>query len=422
MADPDDVEAMRGELEELRRRTAELEAESRRGEHRGRNLRSIAAVVLIVVGLLCFTLAPLAIWARNLVLDTNHYVDTVKPIASDPGLQNLVVERVDKQVNDHLDVRSLLDDVLSPRAARALSGPLQSAASALVTTITTRFVQSDAFKKLWVEANRAAHQQIRYVLTGSRTKNAAVQLNSNGAVVLHLDNVVTQVKDRLVSAGLTVAKSIPPVGGTIEIAQLKGLERARRGVSALNRIADWLPWIGLVLVGGGIATAHHRRRALTRTALGLALGMIVIGIGVLIGREFYLNGVSGKIPGDTAERLFDTVVRYLHWGIRLVFLLSLLVALVAWVSGPTNTATKFRNAVAEGPRRLGAQLNTGEVGTFVANHVNVLRVGIIAVAIAIFLFIDQPSVATVILLAVIAVVLLLVVELLRASAAGRHAT
>jgi hypothetical protein len=259
------------------------------------------------------------------------------------------------------------------------------------------------------------------VLTGKRPKNAAVQVNSNGAVVLHLDNVVTQVKKRLVDRGLTVAEKIPPVGGTIEIAQLKGLGRARHVTSVFNRIANWLPWIALVLVAGGIAAAHNRRRALTRAALGLVLGMIVIGIGLLIGRNIYLNGVSGKIPTDTAQTLFDTVVRYLRLGIRLVALLSLLVALVAWVSGPTRNATGFRNAVAAGPRRLGARLNTGEVGTFVADHVNAFRVGIIAVAAAIFLFIDMPTLGTVILLVVIAVVLLLVVELLRASAVARRA-
>jgi hypothetical protein len=419
--EPSDAEALERELAQLRGRNAELEAihQASPVQRVGRIARSSAAVILIVVGVLCLVLAPLAIWGRNLVLNTDRYVETLKPVASDPGVQDAVIRAVDNQVTANLDVKSYISDVLPPRAAQALAGPLQSAANGLVNRITTEFVQSDAFKTLWVEVNRAAHQQITYVLTGKRPANAALR-TSQGKIVLDLSVIVERVKDRLVAAGLTVAQKVPAVGATIELGQLKGVDKARKATRALNTIADWLPWVGLILVAGGIATARKRRRALTGAALGVGVGMIVIGIGLLIARHIYLDAVpTDQLPRSTAQFLFDTLVRFLRLGIRLVLLVALLVALGAWVSGPSRAAAATRRVVSSIPQTLGRRLRTGPVGPFVARHAMALRVGVIALGFLVLILLDSVSVATVITLAVIVVVLLLLIELLRASA--RHA-
>jgi LPXTG-motif cell wall-anchored protein len=419
--EPSDAEALERELAQLRGRNAELEAIHRASpaQRAGRIARSSAAVILIVVGVLCFTIAPLAIWGRNLVLNTDRYVATLKPVASDPGVQDVVIRAVDNQVSSHIDIKSYISDVLPPRAAQALGPPLQSAVSGLVNTVTTRFVQSDAFQTLWVQVNRLAHQQINYLLTGSRPANAAVSTNQ-GKVYLDLSVLVDRVKAQLVAAGLTVASKVPTVGATIEIAQLKGLDKARKATRALNTIANWLPWVGLVLVAGGIATARKRRRALTGAALGVGVGMIVIGIGLLIARHIYLDAVpTDQLPRSTAQFLFDTLVRFLRLGIRLVLLVALLVALGAWVSGPSRAAAATRRVVSSIPQTLGRRLRTGPVGPFVARHAMALRVGVIALGFLVLILLDSVSVATVITLAVIVVVLLLLIELLRASA--RHA-
>lgn len=412
------AEALQGELARLRARNEELEAAHRAtpAQRTARVARSTGSAILVVVGVLCLVLAPVAVWGRNLLLNTDRYVETLRPIASNPGMQDAVIRAVDNQVNAHLDVKSLLTDVLPPRAAQVLAGPLQSAASGLVNTVTTRFVESDAFETLWVGINRAAHQQIVYVLTGSRPANAALHTTSQGTIVLDLSKVVDNVKARLVSAGISVAAKVPTVGTVIEIGQLKGLDKARKATRAVNTIADWLPWIGIVLATGGIVAARKRRRALTRAALGLGAGMIVIGIVLLVLRHLYLDQVpTDKLPRETAQYLFDTVVRFLRLGIRLVFLLALLVAFGAWVSGPTRAAVGTRRAVTSTAQRIGTGLPTGRLGAFVARHAMAFRIGVIALAGIVLVVSDSLSLAGVITLAVVVVVLLLVVEMLRAS-------
>lgn len=421
MTEPDgqaDAKELQSELDALRERNEELEkARSASTAHRvGRVARATGSAALIIIGVLCLVLMPLAIWGRNLVLDTDRYVETLTPVATDVGVQNAVIGAIDRQFQENVDVKALVAEVLPPRA-QVLAAPLSSAVNGLVNTVATNFVRSDAFQKLWVGINRLAHTQVKYLLTGKRPKDAAVQVDSSGKVLLDLSQVVDNVKTRLVAAGLTVASKVPAVGTTIEIADVHGLTKARKATRLLNNLANWLPWVGLVLVAGGIAAARKRRRALITTALSFGAGMIVIGIGLLIGRNLYLDGVPpDKLPRDSAAFIFDTLVRFLRYGIRLLLLVALLVALGAWVSGPSRSAVATRRFVMSAPRALGQKLSTGPVGPFVAAHVTALRIGIVALAFIILLLGDAPSLATVIVLAVLAVVLLLVVELLRASA------
>jgi LPXTG-motif cell wall-anchored protein len=402
---PADGEALGSQLEQLRADNAELQQARDASPARklGRIARSMAAVLLIVVGVLCLVVAPLAIWGRNLILNTDRYVQTLQPVAGNAGVQDAVIKAVDNQVSTRLEVGSLLTDVLPPRAAHALAGPLQSAANGLINTVTTKFVRSDEFQTLWVGVNRAAHQQIDYLLTGTRPADAAVAVDDSGRVTLDLSRVVDKVKAQL--------------GATIEIADVHGIDQARKAVRLLNRTANWLPWIGLLLIAGGVATARKRRRAVIRAAAGLATGMIVIGVGLLIGRSIYLNRIPpDKLPRDTAQFLFDTIVRFLRLGIRLVLLLAVLIALGAWLSGPSRPAVAMRHAVARAPTTLGRTLAASRVGPPIVRYATAIRVGILALALIVLVLWDNPSLATIVVLAAFTAAALLVVEVIRAAA------
>jgi hypothetical protein len=43
------------------------------------------------------------------VLDTDRYVQTLEPLAADPGVQDAVVTVVEDQITGRLDVTALLD-------------------------------------------------------------------------------------------------------------------------------------------------------------------------------------------------------------------------------------------------------------------------------------------------------------------------
>jgi hypothetical protein len=415
-----DLAAMRAELRALRERNQELENQRNGSRHQsvGSIARSTTVVVLLVLATLCVTLAPVTLWGRNLVLNTDHYVTTLTPVAANPGVQNLVIRSVDNQVASHIDVKTLVAETLPPKAA-ILAAPLQSAVASLINSVTTRFVRSPSFQTVWVTVNRTAHTQLVYLLTGRNPAGSAVTLSNNGEVTLQLAPIVEQVKSRLVATGLTVAKNIPAVGATIVIAHAKGLAQARRAVRDLDTIADVLPWVGLVLFAAAIAAARRRRRALTISAFCTAGGMVFLGLALLVVRHLYLDRIDPtKVPHDTAAFLFNTLVRFLRDGIRIVLAVAVVVVVLAWVTGPSPRAVWLRHGVASAPRAAAVAASHGPLAQLAREHTRGCRIGIIATALFVLVLFTGISLVSVIVLAVIAVLLLLAVEWLRASAAA----
>jgi hypothetical protein len=89
--------------------------------------------------------------------------------------------------------------------------------------------------------------------------------------------------------------------------------------------------------------ARNHRLAFLGAGLGLAAAMVVTGIALALARRAYLDGVPADVlPAGAATAIFDTLVRFLRDSIRAAFLIGLLTALVAFLSGPSVTAVTFR--------------------------------------------------------------------------------
>jgi hypothetical protein len=116
--------------------------------------------------------------------------------------------------------------------------------------------------------------------------------------------------------------------------------------------------------------------------------------------------------------VFETMVRFLRNGIRIFFLLGIVLALGAVITGPSAWATKTRSVmgglVTQGGERTG--WSTGAFGTFVAAH----RTGLQLTAAAVFggaiFLVDRPTPSTVLWLMVLLLVVVALVQFLAATA------
>jgi hypothetical protein len=162
----------------------------------------------------------------------------------------------------------------------------------------------------------------------------------------------------------------------------------------------------------GIYLARNRFRALVGTGLGIALSMVVLGAGLLVARSLLTGAVPPGAAPATASG-FDIVVTYLRLGLRALLVLGLVLALAGFLAGRSESAVRIRRSVAGRLHGIrGGPAPTGPVGTFVRTHLRGLRIGAVALAVLVFVFLEQPTGVTILVIAALLLVVLAVIEYL----------
>lgn len=425
------------ELARLRKRVAELEAAQTAfasqaagppGTSGGRSsTRAFASALLIVLACLLAPLSVLSVWASTVVSDTDRYVETVAPIAADPGVQTAIADEVTAAIMENLNVSEVTTAALEtlselenmpPRVAAALPAlaqPLTRGIEDFTRTQTGNFVASDQFETIWAEVNRVAHAELVSLLEGDTDGAITAQDNQ---ITLNLAPVIEAVSARLVDQGFTLAENIPTVDKTFVLAESEGIGQAQRFYGVLNALGVWLPIVALALLAAGVLLAGDRRRALLRGALGVTVAMVTLGAALTIARTLYVETTPADVfTAETAGNVFDILVRFLRTSLRATAVLGLLVALAAFLTGPSPRAVQARAVFDRGiGHARGSADSAGwhldAVGSWVYRHKSMLWVTTFVVAGLALMFWDRPTAWDVVLLALIVVAVLAVIAFL----------
>ncbi|WP_329284585.1 hypothetical protein [Streptomyces sp. NBC_00691] len=394
---PDDEN--QNELAALRARVAALEGEAAARpapRHRG---RSFLAAVLIVIGCLLVPLGIVAAWTSDIVGDTDRYVSTVAPLASDADVQAAVANRVTGAVMEHIDLEDLLEGVapdqrpLLAKALGKLGGSLESAVASFVHDKAQDVVASDAFETVWTDANRAIHTSVVRALTGSG--DGAVQIN-NDTVTVDLAPVIDRVKERLVDSGLTVAGKIPEIHTDFTVVKSDDIGKVKTGFRLLQVMGLWLPVLAVLLVVAGVLLSTHRRRTVIASAIGVAAAALVLGIALTVFRTVYLNALPDTVSQAAAGSVYDALIHFLRTTVRMVVTLGLVVALGAWLTGPSRPAVVVRrmwNSGIDATRGAAdrAGLRTGPVGPFVRRYRTWITWILVILAVVVYVLWNHPT-------------------------------
>ena len=426
-----EIERLRAEVRELREHGGAQPGEGQGGEAGGKSRhtrgrwRAPVAAVVITIGCILAPISVTAVWAANQVSNTDRYVANMAPLISEPAIQSALSARITTEIENRLNVGALVSSTSAeltsdhlPRLSALLqnfSGPITSGVNNLVSTTVTRAVASPAMAQVWVTANRTAHAGIVRVLSGQGNGSLSV-VNDN--VVLNLAPLIAQVKQDLVARGLTIAEKIPTVNATFPLFAAPNLAKAQQGYRLLTTLKWVLPLLSIALLVAGIFIAKSRRRGLIGASLGLAGSMLVLAIALAIARAIYLNSVPQSVlPSDAAAALYDTLVRFIKDGLRVLLLIGLVIAVGAFLAGPSSAAVATRRGVRSGigwvrDRGERAGLHPGPVSAWTSAHKRLLQIAALGVVALIFVFWGQPSLALVIWLVVLLLVALGVIELL----------
>src|SRR5262245_15044955 len=383
--------------------------------------RRVLVGVLVVLGCVLAPLSALSVWLKTTLLDTDTYVATMAPLAHDAKVQNALADRITPTLTENSTVTSVEQQIVDrlPEKAKFIAPKVTDAFASVVHEGALKLVQSDQFATLWEEANRRGHTRVVALLEGGGDK---LLQTKNGEVTIDLGRIADQVNSELESRGVDAFSNAAAAASDTQIVLIDSiwLKRSQNATDLLQRLAIVLPIVTLFCFVVAIWLSPNRRRTVLRAALGVALGMAVLLIAMNGGRHFYLDALPSTVNSDAAKAVYDQVLETFRLSLRASFVAALIVALTAWLSGPGRSATALRESVLRLVRGRGpAGGEASAFGLWVARNKHILRVSVIAVAVAGLVFLSAPTPAQVIAIAVFTLLLVLLIEFLARRAPKR---
>lgn len=425
------IEELESENATLRVQVLPVSAASERPvrvQHRRNWSWTLLATVLVVIGAVLAPVAVVASWAKIELTDTTRFVAAYAPLAKDPAVQAFITDEALDVINQQVDVPKLTSDVfdgiaelgtgpVATRALEALKGPAAQGIQSLMRTGVQGFVGSPAFADVWAEALRISHSQLVSALQSD--PGSAISLGDDGSIGIQLAPIIEAVKQHLVAQGITFASQIPAVDRTITVAQSDAIPTVQLAYGLALAAGAWLPWVSLLFLAAGVLVARRRALALVWAAIGLAVAMAALLVGFGVGKIVLVSSISPSlVPANVARILFETVVQAMRDTGVSVLVLAVVVAVVAWYSGPFRIPRRLRGFFASGVRwiRESAEqhgVTTGATGVWLYRQRVLLRVVVAVGSAAIVLLVRPLTAGLVVWTLVVAAIVIALLELLQ---------
>lgn len=384
--------------------------------------RRVVSATLLVVGCVLVPVCLSAVWVRNTLLDTDNYVATVGPLASNAEIQQALADDIAAGIFVRVDVEKKVAEAL-PTKGDFLAAPIAGALNTLTNKAALQLLESDRFQTLWENANRRAHGLVEKALTGGGPRVST----KDGDVALDLKEVFGEVRQKLDAKGITIFDRVelPQKYQQFVLFQSNDLAQAQGGVDLLQTLAWVLPFILIASFAGAVALSSTRRRTILRAGIAVAL---VVGLQLVLlkaGRNFYLDAITSKqLPRGAAGAAWDQLTSFLRLSGTTMIVLALLIAIAAWVPGRSRMAGRVRGVWQDALAGAGAKADdsgvaTGSVAAFVARSKAPLRLAGVGIAILILIAWNHPKPGTVLGVGLLLLVYLGAVEFLGRAAPDR---
>lgn len=355
--------------------------------------RSIVAVICVVLAGLLTAPAAVAYWGQRTLNDTQRYVDTVEPLVNSPEVQDVIATKVTDAIETQVDIEAILNNVFAgvitdrPRLEQ-LVGPLAAAINGLIDREVRAFIASDEFADLWVRVNTRAQQALQRVLKGE--ESGAVSLQGE-QVVLDVDEVIDQVKQRLVARGLTLVENvpIPETDRQIVLVEAPQLKQMRTIYAFGNPLArSLLPIVGALYLAAFVLARRRPRMTVAIGAL-LAANALLVALALSVGRQLFVDQLAGTLFATASGVFFDTLLAYLQRGQQVLLGLGLVLIVAGWFAGSNKYGTAVRSTVTGGLEGTGTRLADGQVGgtgRWVEANVGWLRTAVVVLGVLVLLW------------------------------------
>ena len=387
--------------------------------------RSIAALLALILGLGLLPLGTVTYWGHRTVTDTERYLETMQPLAYDEDVQDSLSVFITDKIEEQIDPEALVNQVFAGLieqypALKALVPVVSGAIDSLIAQVVDRLVRSDQFKQLWTLANTAAQKGLMAILEGREDGPVSLQ---GDEVVLDISSLIDQVKQGLVDRGFSAAANInvPEADRQIVLLEAPQLAQIRTIYSLTSPIAVALFFIAILLLVLAVVLSRRRPRMVAWAGGGAAAGGLLLIVGLGIGETVFVNTLEGTPFEKASQTFYDQLLKFLYNGAYALVALGIIVLAVGLYLCGARWAVELRAAVNNLADDVARNIPVGPItssGASVAAHARWLRVGVAVIFTMIVVIGNDLSVARTIWAALIALVLLGVIQVW--AAAGRR--
>lgn len=321
-----------------------------------RSYLRVLSSIMLILGILSAPLALVTHWADSRVLDNQEFSSTIGALADEPVVKDFVVAQSSVAITNQLDLSSIqsnlgqrlpgwLPSAVTDRLENA-GQALESGISRLISESLARAVDSEIFPTVWERGIQSSHAQALDTLQNEPQPTETVQADT---LSLDIGLLLEQVKADLLAQQVPAAQIIPDMDLQVILLEYSGVEVARNWVGLVESSAQWLPWLSVVLLLGGVLL----HRAVLPLVLGLLALIMALSYGLVKFVAHWLTdwAVNAGQQPDFVNLIFDELTRTLSQqllGLAILFgAFTLVLRLVQWIRS-TGTLRQVRFAALAG--------------------------------------------------------------------------
>ena len=375
---------------------------------RAPRLRTGISAFPVAAALAGVLVSALALWTHTVIFDTEAYVRVVGPIAEDPAVRSSVGGFVADKAVQAADLDDRLEEAL-PTGAKLAAPALTQALQQYLVGEIKRFLATDVAQRLWVDANRFAHQRFvsalrdddRFVTVGrqdvrldlfplvavalQKLEDKIPELLGKDVTLPRIDpatapaDVRTRVQDAL-------GRKLPADFGTVTLLHGDAGYQAKQALRLFEDLVILVVVLTAVLAAASLLISVRR----ARTALWLGLGALVAFAAARVVEvrleRAAVDAVRSQGGEAVARSLLTSAIASLNGFLVWIAVAGAIVAVAAFLAGRREWLDAMGRGFA-GLFGVASDLSTPDTraGRWIAEHLDLLRVAGVAVAVVVLL-------------------------------------
>lgn len=259
--DTAELVALKKENELLRAQLAESKSEKKPGKKQKSFWRALGAGFFAILAVISFSLLNIAYWTKNTVINTDQFVSTMQPLIKDPDVQKALQTNITDEIFAQVNLEAELKKAL-PENLQFIAAPFAGQVKSFTYNKIGDVLNSQQAYDVWTKILQTGHSQI-----------IAYIQDPNNSGKITVDSVYQLAGEQLKDSdvGFLFNKTLPNSVGTITLANVEGVPKARAALNALQESTIVLSAVAAISTILAIAMSIKRRNMI----MGLSIATFI---------------------------------------------------------------------------------------------------------------------------------------------------